>query len=450
MTIKYLLSDIKERTLDTLGYIRFGPALDLMQSQWWSHDQLIEFQNQRLQQLLTYAYENIPGYRKKFEAHGIHPRGIQDINDLARLPITTRDELQNNSDFINPRLIDNTLYTGGSTGIPLRYYESFLSSKVRRNAHLRGWRWNGYRPGDRIAVVASAQGSMNTRNALNLRGDLTLENIRKNIESLKAFKPEYLRGYVSSLYLLSRYVVENDIRIEGIRAINPISENLYDHQREFIEQAFHCEVFEEYCANDGGACAWECGEHGGLHQAMERSIVENVGGDLVTTDLWNYAMPFIRYKNGDRVEFQETQCGCGRELSLIKVEGRDNDYIVTPHGSVSPSFLLEHGAGLVGNQRFRSLNFHTGISAVQYVQKPGYSLLVNIVKNDHCNEYQLDRFRKNLEKVLPDMDIRIAEVKAIPATQKGKRHFIINEDTQLLQSLRRDKRLGATEKQETL
>jgi len=406
-----------------------------MQSQWWSHEQLVEFQNERLRKIIHCAYDNVPAYREKFDRHGVRPSDIHDISDLNKLPMTTRDEVQNNPNFINHRLINETLYTGGSTGTSLRYYESFHATKVRWAAHLRGWSWNGYRPGKRIAIVSSAQGVLSKRNALNLYGDLTTGKIEENIRILRAFRPEYIRGYVSSLYILARYILENDVRIEGVRAIDPISENLYPYQREIIEQAFNCKVFQEYCANDGGACAWECDEHEGLHYVMERAVIEEVSGELVTTDLWNQAMPFIRYRNGDSIRFMDNRCQCGRELRLIKVKGRDNDFIVTPSGPVSPSLIMQLGIGLGGGKRFQSRNFQSGISAVQYVQKPGYNLEVNIVKNKHCDQNQIKQIKKNLEQILPGMKISLIEVESIHATKKGKRYFIINEDTDLLRAM---------------
>jgi len=406
-----------------------------MQSQWWTHEQLVEFQNERLRKIVHHAYKNLPAYREKFDTHGVHPAEIHDISDLKKLPFTTRDEVQNNPGFINRRLINETLYTGGSTGTSLKYYESFHATKIRWAAHLRGWSWNGYRPGKRIAIVSSSQGILNKRNALNLYGDLTSEKIKENTKILRSFRPEYIRGYVSSLYILARYILENDIQIEGVLAIDPISENLYPYQREIIEQAFNCKVYQEYCANDGGACAWECNEHQGLHYAMERAIIEELSGELITTDLWNYAMPFIRYKNGDSVRIMDNRCKCGRELALIEVKGRDNDFIITPSGPVSPSLVMQAGIGLGGGKRFQSHNFQNGISAVQYVQKPGYQLVVNIVKNHQFDMENTTRFTKNLERVLPGMKINLVEVESIPSTIKGKRYFIINEDTELLRAM---------------
>ncbi len=411
----------------------FDRTVDLNKSQYWSLAKLVDFQNIRLRKIIKYAYEKIPGYRKKFNESGVRPEDIKTQNDLHKLPIITREELQNNPDFVNQKLVSVPLFTGGSTGTSLKYYDSRESENVRRKAHYRGWLWNGYVSGRRLAVISSAQGMIEEKNTLNLLGDLTTENLANNIDKLLHFKPQHLRGYANSLYILGKYCLDNDIHLTGIESINTISENLYDFQREIMESAFKGKVFDEYCCNDGGACAWECEAHHGLHYFMERAIIEDVDGEMVVTDLWNKAMPFIRYRNGDAVTFLKKACTCGRELPLITVKGRTNDILITKLGLVSPTFLMHHGIGLVGADKNR-VSFYSGIRTVQYVQKPGYLLEINIVKNPWCTAQDIENYENKLREFIKDMQIKINFVQDIPATKMGKRQFIINEDKELLKS----------------
>lgn len=411
------------RIIKHIKQFYFNRSTDLNKSQWWSIDKQEAFQNQHLRKIVKYAYNNIPGYRRNFDEAKVKPEHIRTKDDLCKLPITTREELQNNKDFVNEELISGTLYTGGSTGTSLKYYESEEGGKMRWNAHLRGWSWNGYTPGKKLAVISSAQGVVKAENTINLIGDLTTENLKKNVEKLLEFQPQHLRGYVGSLYLLAKYCLDNNIKPDGIESINTISENLYDYQRKTIEEAFNCEVFDEYCCNDGGACAWECSAHEGLHYFMERAIIEDVDGEMVVTDLWNRAMPFIRYKNGDSVKFLNRKCSCGRELPLISVKGRANDIIVTKKGMISPTFIIRHTKVILTR---------SGVRTIQYVQKPGFVLEVNIVKNPWCKDDEIREFKDKLSEFAIGMDIRINIVKDIPTTKKGKRAFIINEDKELL------------------
>jgi phenylacetate-CoA ligase len=381
-----------------------------------------------MRKIIKYSYNNIPGYKKKFDEANVKPEDIKTTEDLWKIPITTRQELQNNEDFVNMKLISDTLYTGGSTGTSLKYYESAESGRIRWNAHIRGWSWNGYTIGKRLAVIASAQGLVKEENTINLIGDFTTENLNRNVEKIFDFKPQHLRGYVGSLFILAKYCLDNNIKLDGIESINPISENLYDYQRDIMEEAFNCKVFEEYCCNDGGACAWECEAHEGLHYFMERAIIEDADGEMVVTDIWNRAMPFIRYKNGDSIKFLNKSCSCGRELPLIEVKGRANDTIISPKGLVGATFLMRNAI------RYDK-EFKSGIRTVQYIQKPGYILEINLVKNNWCTDKEIEEYKNDLRYIVGDMVIKIHFVETIPRTKKGKTSFIINEDKELLEKM---------------
>ena len=438
------------------GVAPYGPSLtghmvgppreddcpNLEQSQYWPYEKLVAFQNQRLRRLLDYAYTHIPGYRRKFEQAGLTPADIRSLEDLRALPITTREELQQNEDFVNHALVRRTMYTGGSTGTSLRYYESEVAGRIRWNAHLRGWKWGRYEPGMRCCILKSAQSIVREDHIVHLVGDLAEENLAKNLEVVRSFKPEHLKGYVGSLYIFAKYCLDHNIHLHGVVSAIPSSENLYDEQRRLMEEVFGCKVFEEYCCNDGGACAWECEKREGLHYFMERAVIEDVEGRQVVTDLWNYAMPFIRYENGDSVRFLSERCSCGRELPLLKVKGRTNDILITPKGVITPTFLMHHGIGLVGVDK-RSPNFRSGIRAVQYVQKPGYRLNVNIVRNPWCTDTDIQSLKRDIHEFAGGLQVSVHLVDRVATTPKGKTAFIINEDRALLAQYF-DGRLGDT------
>ena len=400
--------------------------IDLNKSQWWSLNELEAFQDERLRRIVNYAYENISGYRKKFDKAKVKPDDIKSKDDLYKLPITTRGELQDNPMFVNEKLITGTLYTGGSTGTSLKYYESKESGIIRWNAHLRGWNWHGFKPEMKYAVLKSAQKIVKEDSCLYLIGDLTTENLQKNVEELIHFKPVHLKGYVNALYILAKYCLDNEIKLDGIISATPSSENLYDFQRETMEKAFKCKVFEEYCCNDGGACGWECEKREGIHYFMERAIIEEINGEMIITDLWNMAMPFIRYRNGDSVRFLDKKCSCGRELPLVRAKGRNNDIIITNKGVITPSFLMHEGIG------YDKEDFKSGIRTVQYIQKPNGVLEVNMVKNSWCTSNEIERFKEKLSPFTANLKIDINFVDDISKTKKMKRAFIINEDKELL------------------
>lgn len=433
---KYIKSYI-EKIYD--GYDKLnGEYVDLDNTQYWSKNEILSFQEERLRKIIKYSYENISAYRSRFDSKNLKPDDVRGIDDLWKIPILTRSEVQGNDGFINKKLIKGIMYTGGSTGEPLKYYDSRRAKIIRHECHRRGWAWNGYVYGKKIVNISSSYGVNHEDNVLNIKYDLRLHNIKNIINKIEEFCPEHIRGNVSSLYVISKYVNDNKINLGvELRSISTICENLYSFQREEIENAFKSKIFEEYVCNDGGACAWECEAHTGLHHAMERSIIENINDNMIVTDLWNLAMPFIRYSNGDSFTFLGDQCACGRRLDLIKVRGKNNDLIITPYGPVPPSQSLSIWYEKDSNDI--SENFRYGVTSFQFVQKEFYVLIVYLVVNKNFNRIMLEKFKKKLEIIFKGMNIEIILVENLEKTIRGKTSFIINEDKNLLRKFYEEK-----------
>lgn len=147
---------------------------------------------------------------------------------------------------------------------------------------------------------------------------------------LRRRAPTHLVGYPSALATLAR--LATDLPRPDVVLTN--AEPLLDHQREAIGEAFGCPVRDTYGLAELVAGASEC-EAGTLHLWPEVGWVECVDGDLVATGLLNRAMPMVRYRVGDRVAgpVRWDPCACGRGLpTLPRVEGRDDDVVVTPDG----------------------------------------------------------------------------------------------------------------------
>lgn len=148
--------------------------------------------------------------------------------------------------------------------------------------------------------------------------------MQRIVTAINSPEIRFVRGYASSIYILATYMNQKNIRNDHVQVFNLISENVYPWEVQAIKSAFPlADVYEEYCCNDGGASAWECSAHAGLHEAVERSFIEvDNDGEVIVTDLWNRAMPFIRYRNGDRLVSRTIEtCACGRSLPRIRCRG---------------------------------------------------------------------------------------------------------------------------------
>lgn len=330
-----------------------------------------EYQNIRLQAVITHAYETVPYYRRVFEDRGLKPADIRTRADLVKLPVLTRKDIVQNFDALRSRafkISDLRLgHTSGTTGSPL---EVFYDSGVVQMTYAvmdRQYRWAGAslgRGGDPIAVlrgnVVVPVGQRRPpfwrynryQNQLLLSSfHLSPLNLPHYIRELERFGPRVMDGYPSTLYVLARHLLSSE-RTLPVTAVITSSETLFDFQREAIERAFECRVFDYFAAAERVIFSTECERHEGHHVSPEYGIVEVLDEDgdplgadrpgiLVGTSLHNLGMPLLRYATNDVSAIQSKLCSCGRTLPLMDdVSTKAEDILALVDGRmISPSVL---------------------------------------------------------------------------------------------------------------
>lgn len=377
----------------------------LLQTQWWSRPQLQELQLKRLRDLLTHAYENVPYYRRLFQGQGITPKDIATLQDLQKLPFTTRKDVQQNRGDLLARNMDldklRSLTTGGTTGIPLVTYHEDTSEAHEEAFLSRQWTWAGYRFGDRLLILRDyfigrrdSRGRLvkwdydTTRNALVLSTFYLSEQIMPSfIALIREFRPQFIHAFPSAVALLARYMYRHGIDDIRPSAIFCESETVYPWQRELIESQFGCKIFAGYGDTEMAVSAWECECHQGYHWAMEYGILEIVdetgrpvteegqAGIVVGTGFYTYAMPMIRYRTDDIARYTQRQCRCGRELPLITdIEGRLHEVFVTSDDELIPVGILRIGSPGYNNvEQFQFLQEKKGELVLKIVMAPSFS-----------------------------------------------------------------------------
>lgn len=398
--------------------------IDLLESQGWKYQQLRDLQTERMRIIVRYAYENLRGYREKYDAAGVNINDIKELEDLPKLPVLTRVDLRDIDKWVIRDKIRCTLHTGGTTGEPLTYYESKVARALRSAKHNRGWLWSGFdkTKDKRVILFSQRAGAGKGARVLNITGAPEEANIRKILDMVKEFQPKQLRAYGSSVWIVADWIRRNNYDIK-ISSLNLTAEQITKMIREDSEKAFQSTVFEEYCCCDGAASAWDCELHCGTHETMERAIIERgPEGELIVTDMWNEAMPFIRYLNGDGVERIDEPCPCGRELPIIKVSGRMNDFIDLPSGPLPPIFLYHH----VSHVRVAGGGFIDFV-AIQYVQTTKIDIDVNIVRGSGYNKEDERALRRTVEDICKGLTVHINYVPSLEKSKAGKIRFIINK-----------------------
>lgn len=352
---------------------RFGKKLEnllrwLEQTQYWSQNDLRSYQEGRLRVVVQHAFDSVPFYRERMDSRKLRPADIRTLDDLPKIPLISKEDLKKDiqrflsSKFRKSQLVHG--HTSGTTGSPLdvRWDKGMV---LMNNAF--DWRqkaWAGLEPGDPHALILGRVTvpikqrhppfwRMNyIHNQLWLSAfHMSDQNLVYYVDRLQSFRPKAIEGYPSTLYILARYLNSRDICIP-LNAALTSSETLFPYQREAIEKAFKCKVYDFYGLAERVIFSTECSHHNGKHLNSEYGITEFVDekgfpvpigttGRMVGTSLHNLGMPMIRYMTDDLSSLKGHQCECGRSLPLMDaVTTKNEDIILTPDGRwISPSVL---------------------------------------------------------------------------------------------------------------
>ncbi|MDB4516468.1 hypothetical protein N9089_02585 [Crocinitomicaceae bacterium] len=427
---------------------RFKEYQDFLeQSQWYNLSQQDTYQNDKLQKLLSYAYNRVPYYRKIMDERKLLPVDIRSIADLHKLPVLTKDDIRRNfSELLSADYKYKTVrkgHTSGTTGTPLEV--CYSNDMIQMNYALldRQYRWADARLGkfgDRVAVIRGNvivplqqkkppfwRHNYVYRQLLLSAFHLSTENLHFYIDEIKRFRPKILDGYPSTLYVIAKYLKNNNEKLK-LHAVISASETLFDFQREIIEESFDCRMFDYFASAERVLFATECDKHMGHHISSEYGVTEVLGsnqepagegeeGTLVATSLHNYAMPLIRYVTNDRTALKAIPCTCGRDLPLMEdVTTKAEDLITLKDGRlISPSVLTHPFKPLVG------------ITESQIIQeRPDYIRVLIVPGKEFSREDGWQLVRGLEERLGEGVEVDIEIVDRLERKGSGKFKWVIS------------------------
>jgi phenylacetate-CoA ligase len=322
-------------------------------TQWLATPALAALQLERLRALVGCAWERSPFYRETFTRASVTPAEIRALTDLERLPVLEKADVRDRLADMMVRDAGADLVkrqTSGSTGIPMVVWASPKARDEWVAASQRFVRWWGVDVGDRRLTLISRHdltrlgwskqylfANVVEYSAMDL-SEATLARLR---DWIVRGGTRLLLGYPSSLAYLAQYLaLGGPLRGSRLRVVVTTGEMLHQDQRRLLERVFRCPVADEYGASEVGHIAGECPE-GRMHVAAENVIVECLtspvngasgAGELLVTDLTNFAVPLIRYRIGDLGSFGGA-CPCGRGLPVLNLRvGRSSDLVILPDG----------------------------------------------------------------------------------------------------------------------
>jgi phenylacetate-CoA ligase len=429
-----------------IGAQRLRYLQEMERRQFWSPERLAEHQWASFLRLVAHALETCPYYRESFRRAGVSLADLRNPDDIRWVPTVTKQEIQAHLDeMISSRYRREDLIadkTGGSTGNPLSFYYDRDRLETRIAATLRHDRWTGWDIGERRAMLWGASRDIQQRKPLKRRlrtrfidRMLVLDAsavdeaaMAEFAAKLLRYKPAVLLAYANAMAMFARYVQAE--RIQGITAKGIITsaEVLTPENRELIERTFNTPVFNRYGCRELAVIASECSAHEGMHVNVDNLLVETlmpdgrptVGeeGEVVITDLRNYAMPMIRYRIKDVGRLLTASCSCGRGLPLMDVSGgRTSDFLTATDGRKCNALVLAAHA----------ITRIPGIEQVQFVQSEHGLITLNLVQGPGWSERSTQTLLQNLRTWLgADMRFEVSYRQRIPQEASGKYRFCIS------------------------
>jgi len=419
---------------------------EIREEPYKSRSQISADQFGRLSSLLASAEAHVPYYREIFRTLGIRSRDIRSLQDFASLPILTKDivrERQNElirEDVDKEKLRIST--TGGSTGIPLRFYRDDYASDAGEAGTFRALGQSGWKPGEMIAYFWGGNAELYAMSRLEfelrqyLRRMYQLDPFHSGPEEMdrwlakwKRIGPSVAFGYATAVANFARHIASTGRRVNPLRGVFTTAEKLYPPQREIISKVFGCRVYDCYGSSEICNIATEC-SHGRMHinsdfvvlEADRTGIAPGEPVPFVITSLWARVMPFIRYRNEDCGEFLEGDCDCGNHFPLLQLN----------IARIYDSFTFPDGQVVHGHFFTRLMELTDGIATFQFHQTALDSIIMWIVPGPGDSSLRQRSIRsvvEHIEKIDTPRQIKVEvrETEKIPLSPAGKHRFTISD-----------------------
>lgn len=327
-----------------------------------------KLQSERLINTVKRCYENVPFYKQKMDEMGVKPEDIKSIDDICKLPFTTKHDLRDEYPFgleaVPHDQVRRIHASSGTTGKPVvdTYTENDLACWAEGVARCMAVADIG--PGDTVQVsygYGLFTGGLGAHDGAAVRGAIQLPtsagNTEKQIMLMQDFgsnalccTPSYAMHIAEAIHA-SKEVSVNKLKLRaGFFGAEPWTEGM----RKELESKLHIKAYDIYGLTEmsgpgvGGECEYQDGTH--LWEDMFYPEIINPDtlepcapgefGELVFTSLCKEAMPILRYRTRDLTRLIYEPCKCGRTaVRMDRILGRSDDMLIVRGVNVFPSTI---------------------------------------------------------------------------------------------------------------
>ena len=329
-----------------------------------SHEELKKLQLERLQATVKHCM-NSPFYKKRFEEIGLKPEDIKSLDDIRKIPFTTKQDLRDTYPFgiasVPLRQCVRLHSSSGTTGNPTVILHTQKDLDEWANQVARNLWMVGLRPDDvfqNSSGYGMFTGGLGFQYGAEKLGMLTVPaaagNSLRQIKFIRDFGTTAIHAvpsYVTRLYEVMQQEGVDPRKDTKLKVLAIGAEPHSEEQRKRIENMMGVKAYNSFGMSEmcGPGVGFECQEQNGLHFWEDYYIVEIVNpdtlepvsdgeiGELVLTTLCREAMPLLRYRTRDLTRVLGRTCPCGRNhIRLDRMRGRSDDMIVLRGVNIFP------------------------------------------------------------------------------------------------------------------
>lgn len=441
----------------------FRELYHLKKNERKTREQMQQLQEEKLRELLLYAWEHSVFYRRTFEKAGIQKKQLfglplsafptidktilmEHFDELVTAPDLKQAELRrfDAQEAVNRRPYQgkyHVVHSSGSTGTPGYFvYDEAAWSRMLLGI-IRGALWNMSMPQilrlllgrPRILYIAATDGryggAMAVGDGIDGVGAKQLyldikTPLSEWMESVKRFNPNIIIGYPSAIKILAGLVGRGDVSVRISRVVScgePLSHGL----RSFLQKTFRCPVVNLYGASESLALGVETGTEEGLLLFDDLNVIEMENGAMYLTCLYNFAQPLIRYRISDHLVLKEPLQGSPFSRAEILL-GRNEDLLWFEDGNGHRDFL--HPLAVEGFCM-------DGLQDYQFRQiAPNAFEMLAQASDEECREHIHSEMLRQMQEILRGKHLEYVQFyvrfvdEILPDPKTGKKPLIVAAD----------------------
>lgn len=332
--------------------------------------ELRELQLKRLKGIVNYSYSNVPFYRKRMDESGVAPDDIRTLDDVTKLPFTTKDDLRENAPFgmlaMPMEDVVELHASSGTTGIPVTVCYTSHDIDVWSEVMARCLSMAGLTEKDIFQnpiPYGTFTGAFGFHYGAQRVGAMVIPTGKgqseRQIELMKYYGTTFISGVASYAVHLGQTAVKMGIEPSSLKVRNGIfgAEMFTSGMKGKIKEMWDMDVHDIYGLTEmcGPGVSADCDAHDGLHLWQDHFLAEVIDpdtgeqlepeerGELVLTTLTKEGMPILRYRTRDITFIYDTaECECGRtHIRHAPIRGRSDDMLIIKGTNIFPGQIEE-------------------------------------------------------------------------------------------------------------